>query len=236
MSILNVTNDERVRVLVDDDLYPILSSVNWQIAHGYIRRSKCENGKQTNQILARYVYELKYGDIAPGLEIDHINGNKLDNRIANLRAVTHSQNNANRSKANHGRYEEPCSKYKGVTVRTQKWKRKDGTVEEMTRYKAQIKDPDTGRMIQRVFPYTSNGEIQAARWYDCQALKRYGYYANINFPERAQAYVQRDILKKINVVDANGQPIPFIVDVNELDKIILKIESERDFSERSCLD
>jgi hypothetical protein len=35
-------------------------------------------------------------DIPQGLEIDHINGDRIDNRIENLRVVSHRQNNQNK--------------------------------------------------------------------------------------------------------------------------------------------
>ena len=41
----------------------------------------------------RYIWEHYNGPIKPGLEIDHINGNRADNRIENLQAVTKEQNN-----------------------------------------------------------------------------------------------------------------------------------------------
>ena len=43
----------------------------------------------------RYIYEHYNGPIKPGLEIDHINGIKDDNRIENLRLANTNQNQWN---------------------------------------------------------------------------------------------------------------------------------------------
>lgn len=52
----------------------------------------------------------------PVLSIDHINGDKMDNRIQNLREVTHSQN-----KANAVRQANNTSGVKGVYRKRNKW-------------------------------------------------------------------------------------------------------------------
>ena len=43
----------------------------------------------------RFVYECFYGLIPKGLVIDHINTDRTDNRLCNLRAVSVAENNAN---------------------------------------------------------------------------------------------------------------------------------------------
>ena len=44
----------------------------------------------------RIIWEMFNGIIPDGLQIDHINGNKSDNRLENLRLATPSQNQANK--------------------------------------------------------------------------------------------------------------------------------------------
>jgi hypothetical protein len=48
----------------------------------------------------RYIYEHVHGPVSSGAQIDHVNGDRLDNRIANLRATSHSQNQQNRASPN----------------------------------------------------------------------------------------------------------------------------------------
>ena len=89
-----------------------------------------------------------------GMDVDHKNGDPLDNRRKNLRVCTHRQNCQGR------RPNKNClSKYKGVSWFKGKWT-------------AMINQKYLGRF---------DNEINAAKAYDEKAKELYGEYAYINF-------------------------------------------------------
>ena len=93
-----------------------------------------------------------------GMHVDHINGNRLDNRRENLRVCTHSQNHMNKSSC-RGR-----SKYKGAYWWPQKGKWKSSI-------KVNGKDKYLGLFLT---------EEDAAKAYNQAALKHYGEFARLN--------------------------------------------------------
>ena len=59
----------------------------------------------------RVVYVIHHGHIPNRLQIDHINGDRADNRIANLRLLTHTQNCQNKKSAKGFSYNKRLNKY-----------------------------------------------------------------------------------------------------------------------------
>ena len=98
------------------------------------------------------------------LFVDHMNHNGLDNRKANLRPATHSQNSFNRIISTRG---DLSSKYKGVAWNRckKKWQARIG-IYGKRKYIGYFKD-----------------EIEAAKAYDRAAKKYHAEFANLNFKE-----------------------------------------------------
>lgn len=64
----------------------------------------------------RIIWEMHYGPIPAGMQIDHINRQRADNRLENLRLATHGQNTMN-----CGARKTNSSGYKGVYRRKNRW-------------------------------------------------------------------------------------------------------------------
>jgi hypothetical protein len=78
--------------LVDDADFEPLSKYNWCVSNGYaLRRSSRASGGK-NIRMHRVIM-----DTPDGMFTDHINGDKLDNQRSNLRIVTKSQNEMNKT-------------------------------------------------------------------------------------------------------------------------------------------
>lgn len=92
---------------VDDDNYELLNKYKWYAIQGkYAARDKRINGKRFHIRMSRHIM-----DCPANMEVDHINGNTLDNRRENLRVVTHSINGKN---THSYKKESRSSKYRGV--------------------------------------------------------------------------------------------------------------------------
>lgn len=96
------------RVAIIDDIDSEWAEYGWFVANGYVVRTIFipEIGAQRHERLHRTLLGLKRGD---GVEADHWNGDKLDNRRSNLFIVDHDTNMQNQTS------KRGSSKYRGVT-------------------------------------------------------------------------------------------------------------------------
>lgn len=116
-------------------------------------------GITRNTKVHRIVWFLVYG-YWPDFQIDHIDGDKQNNKVENLRPTDQKLNQANRKART-----DVTSKYKGVGFHRNKWR-------------AFI---TKGGVFCGLGTFTT--EEAAAKAYDEAALKHFGQHARLNFPE-----------------------------------------------------
>lgn len=141
--------------LVDPEDVPLVSPFFWKANKSRRGYYACRSQKP------QMMHVLIMGERAD-FEIDHANGNKLDNRRSNLRWATREQNQANRP-GSTGR----TSKYKGVC-----WRKRERRWYASIRFKGVVRALGT---------YLA--EDDAARAYDRAARELHGQFAVLNFPE-----------------------------------------------------
>jgi DNA-directed RNA polymerase specialized sigma24 family protein len=101
----------RAHAIVDAADYEWLTQWRWSLhSGGYAQRSIRIDGRWRTVGMHRIILGLEPGD---GLEGDHVNGKRLDNRRSNLRVVPHAGNAQNRTTA------WGSSDFVGVTYRPQ---------------------------------------------------------------------------------------------------------------------
>lgn len=147
--------------VVDAETAGFIGQYSWHTnGGGYAVRSVQVDGKESLVFMHRILA------MAPvGVEVDHINRDRLDNRLENLRLASRSQNNANKSVKAHKK----SSKYKGV------YKNSNATT-----YNVRLSVNG-----QKVYVGSYSDEIEAAKAYDQAALEHHGEFAALNFPDAA---------------------------------------------------
>lgn len=110
-------NNEK-KTCVDDADYERFGLENWTAAnvHGYWvvhRKAKIGDGRRTTILLHRAILNA-----GVGLQVDHIDGDTLNNTKSNLRMCLQSENKRNRKKPITG----VTSKHKGVSLWRGRWK------------------------------------------------------------------------------------------------------------------
>ena len=150
MKELRITNG---RVIVDDDDYEWLKKHSWAInEHGYavLVISATINSSMS---MHRTIIKAHSGQI-----VDHVNGNKLDNRKENLRFCTTQQNQYNRGVNKNNK-----TGYKGVHNTP------SGKFVALIKIDKKVKSLGT-------YPTA----IEAAKVYNKYAIKYHGDFARLN--------------------------------------------------------
>lgn len=132
-----------------------LSRYSWCFDGRYAYRRETQNGKCKKIYLHRQIM----GFPRRGMDVDHINGDKLDNRRENLRVVSRSANELNKPKM-----QGKTSKYKGVHwhKHTSKWK------------------VETKRNGEKYYIGVFDCEKEAAAAYNRKILELHGNIARLN--------------------------------------------------------
>jgi hypothetical protein len=150
--------------IVSDEDVECLNQWKWSYgSRSYACRSRSQQGRQTSVLMHRVVVERMTGEAIPeGYEVDHINGDTLDNRRENLRLVSHNQNAMNKRNQQGSK-----SRFKGVS-----WHKGE------RRWRAAIWLDGETVMVGRF-----DDEEEAARAYDAKARAAFGEFARLNFPD-----------------------------------------------------
>jgi hypothetical protein len=137
--------------LLDAEDFARFGMWQWSVSNGYAMRMTRENGRQRGIKLHREVL----GVTDPAVQVDHINGNRLDNRRCNLRPAGFTE-----QRCNQGVRRDSRSGIKGVV------RRESGRWQARIRYRGQRRNLGTFATV----------ELAAAA-YAVAATELHGEYA-----------------------------------------------------------
>ena len=143
--------------VIDDEDFVKVSAHQWHAtSSGYAGTRLWLDGRCIEMLLHRFILSAQ-----PGCSVDHINGDRLDCRRANLRLATNTQNARNQRKC----LSKTTSRFKGVAwhAKARKW---------------QVGICIAGK---RHHLGLFSNEITAAQVYDTSARKFFGEFARLNF-------------------------------------------------------
>lgn len=142
-----------VTTLIDDEDIVKIKDYKWfRNDNGYARGYK--HWKEKYVYLHRIIL-----DAAPGEQVDHINGNRLDNRRENLRITSQQQNTFNSGLKSNNK-----SGYKGVMLR-----------KDTKRWSASIT-----HNYKEIMLGCFDTKEEAAEAYNRKAVELFGEYARLN--------------------------------------------------------
>lgn len=153
--------------LVDDEDFGWLNQNKWSIQNkkhtSYARRTQNAPPTSLNPRRTKKVIWIHRAimDCPKGMQVDHIDGDGLNNQKSNLRICNNSQNQMNRKPRGT-----KCSIYKGVS----KGKRDLNFVVKI------------GFGGKNIYLGSFKTAKEGALVYDCAAREWFGRYANLNFP------------------------------------------------------
>jgi hypothetical protein len=159
---------------VDVDVYYRLGHLKWHLKGSKVKKFYAVRDVKTGPGVTKMLgLHREIMNQPKGLLVDHLDGNSLDNRRANLRVATWAQNAQNRQKKQN-----TSSRFKGVSFH-KRYKKYSGTIFHR------------GKNL--LLGWFDN-EIDAARAYDRAAIKYYGEFARLNFPR--EDYINEILLTR----------------------------------------
>lgn len=169
-AVIDIPLTQGLLARIDADDFALVSRFKWHAAkngHGMPYACACLGKAQAVEMGKRHIkmHRLLLG-FPPG-EIDHIDGDTLNNCRSNLRSATHTQNQANTSKRNAIA---KTSRFKGVS-----WHR--GSRQWQVFMKIDGRNAYLGAF---------KSEVEAAEHYDSIARKRFGKFARPNLPTECE--------------------------------------------------